>query len=205
MGILDFGYAYILRPMAAIAFSFYKVEVIGKENVLRDKGFILAVNHSSYFDGPFIAWVLFPRPVHWIVHKKIYEKWYFRPACIMSRSVPVNGSINIAEKILNQGKIIGIFPQGGICCGDEIIKKGHRGVAVLGCKTGIPIVPCYIEGTFDRTKKVSIAPKVFMPLELRFGKPLYFEKCLTEKVPDDVLEDTLAKIVDGINGLHGKG
>lgn len=198
--LLDFIYFYVFRPLCFAIFSFYKVEINGRENIPRG-AFIIAANHRSYIDPPFIAWILRPRVVNWIVAKHIYYKWYFHFACMISRSVPINGSARPAEAILNKGGIVGIFPQGGICR-TRRIEKGHSGVAVLALNTGLPVLPCCIDGTFDTSKPIIKVPKVFTHLKLTIGKPLYFEKkSYYNRIPKAVLDKTLPKIINAINSL----
>jgi len=190
-----------LKPFFAVLFAFYEVKIAGKENLPLDKGFILAANHLSFLDGPFISFALYPRHPYWIVAKWIYSAWYFHPLCVIARCVPViSGTTKAAQDILDKGGIVGIFPTGCIMC-DKIVKKGRKGVAVLALATGLPVVPCYIDGEIDPTKKMNIVPKFFKPLKLTFGKPLYFEKYPDERIPSDTLEAALTRIIDSINGL----
>jgi len=198
--LIDFCYFFIFRLIFWIVFRFYKVEVKGAENIPSGAGCILAINHSSFLDAPLVAWCLRPLPIHWIVSRMIYSKWKFRPFCVIARSVPVNGSTKSAEGMLRRGSVIGIFPEGGICC-DRLIKKGRRGVAVLAKKTGAPVVPCRIEGTFDTSKKVVFFPKVFTPLKLTIGRPMYFEQTDSERIPREILESTVREVIKGINDL----
>jgi len=198
--LLDFGYYVILRAFFKIVFSFYKVEILGRENIPQDSGFILAANHSNFLDGPVIAWALRPRLIYWIVSKDLYRRWYFKPILVMARCVPVNGSVDLAERLLDKKKAIGIFPQGGVCC-DRVIKKGHRGVAVLARKSAVPVIPCYIKTVIDPSKKFNIAPKAFSPITVSFGRPLRFEKCPPKEIPPEILNDTLSKIIRAINVL----
>jgi len=204
MNLLDFGYDYILRALCNVIFSFYQLEIRGKEHVPEGKGCILAANHLSFLDGLLISWSLRGRLfrehkiVHWIVHKRVYSNWLFRPACIFSRSVPINGSTSLAEKILKKGKYLGIFPQGGICC-SVTIKKGRRGVAVLAHKTGAPVIPCRIEGDIDESARINIIPRMFRPLKLTFGKPIQYKKYHQERIPDDMLKKSLSEIIHSIN------
>jgi len=200
MDLLEFGYRYVAKPFFSIVFSFYKLRVYGRERLPHERGFIVAANHSSFLDGPLIAWFLFPRQLHWIIAKWVYAQWYFRPICIVSKCVTVNGSTKLAQTLLEQGEIIGIFPQGGVCC-ERKIKKGHCGAAVLALKTGAPVVPCYIKTVIDYSKNPNITPKIFTPIKVIFGQPLYFEKCPLEFIPHDTLEITLAQILNAINEL----
>ena len=106
----------------------------------------------------------------------------------------------MAEKLLEKGRAIGIFPQGGVFR-SRLIKRGRKGVAVLAIKSAAPVVPCYIKATIDSSKKFNIMPKAFSPITLTFGRPLRFEKCLSRKIPPYMLEDALSKVLKAINDL----
>ena len=204
INIADIGYHYILRPLATLVCFFYKRQFYGLENIPKDKGFIVAANHCTFLDAPFIAYALYPKIIHWIVSKAhVWNKWYFRPACSFSRCVPVNGSVDGALSLLNKGEIIGIFPSGCVSC-TKIIRQGRKGAAVLAHKSGAPVVPAYIEASLDTSKEVNIFPKPFKILSVTFGKPIVFEKHGEGKIPDAALEDTLKKIISSINQLADK-
>lgn len=202
MDFYDFVYFYIFKFLCFIVFSFFKIKTIGKENLPSSGGFILAANHSNFLDGPFIAYSVRPLPVHWLVHKNIYNTWYFRPFCTVFRSIPVNGSVEAALNVIHKGGVIGIFPYGGICC-DKLIQKGHKGAALMAIKTGVPVVPCYIDADVDRNQRINFTPKAFTNLELIIGKPIYFEKrpAGEEIIPKEILEEAMAGIINGINSL----
>jgi len=189
----------VVGGLATLIFSIYNVTVFGKKNFPKGRGCILASNHLSFLDAPFIAWAIYT-PVHWLVNKVIYDTWYFRPFCVIFRCVPVNGSTKLAERIVNSDRPVGIFPQGGICC-SRLIKKGRKGVAVMALKTGAPVIPFFIDGKIDESKEVNFLPDIRHPLNLYIGKPLYFQKYDGERVPDELLNDALEKIINAVNEL----
>ncbi len=200
MKILDFLYHRVVIPFLRFVFKFYKTKIRGMENIPKDTGFILAGNHLSYLDAPLMACGVYPRLIHWIAHKNIYYNPIFTPICLISRCILVNGSVEAAEKVLQEGDCIGIFPQGAVCC-TKFVKKGRKGVAVLAHKTGIPVVPCHINAEID-PKKINILPKFLGPLELKIGKPIYFEKVNKERIPVEILEKSVAKVIKKINELN---
>lgn len=201
MNIFDFIYYCIVVPIFRIVFfCFYKVEIKGKKNLPPQGGFIVASIHRSFLDGPFITSSLRPTHIYWVVSKRIYKKWYFRPLCTVARCVPVNGSTGFVSKLLREKRRIGIFPQGGVKY-DDVIKKGHKGVAVIALSTGAPVVPCYIDGTFDISKKIVFAPRVFRPLKLVIGKPLHFKKQPPGRIPNTILNDAVSRVIEAINDL----
>jgi len=199
MNMLDFGY-FLGKVFFETVFLFYRRKISGKEKVPQNKGFILACNHISYLDAPLLGCNLFPRPIHWIIAKWVYTRWFFRPLCIVSRCVPVNGSTKYAQAILDGGGIVGIFPEGCVVCSKQI-QKGRHGVAVLALKTGAPVVPCYIEAELYSLKRQNIVPKFFRPIKVTYGAPLYFERYPADLIPEDVLNEAVAKIINAINAL----
>lgn len=117
----------------------------------RDGPVIVVANHRSYLD-PFFVAVLTRRPIHFLMAREYYELpvlgWIFRGL----RCIPVNrdgndlGATKRALGFLKAGKVIGIFPQGGIRDPDDL-GEGKSGVALLALKTGAPIVPFYVAGS----------------------------------------------------------
>ena len=200
MDILDFCRSYLLRLFFAIIFPFFKIEIIGSENIPKDKGFIWVGNHSNLLDGPLATRALWPRGIYWVVSKSVYSTWYFKPILAIAKAIPVNGSMKKVIELLEDNNVIGIFPQGTLSC-ERVIKKCHNGVAILARKTGVPVLPCYIKAVIDPKKRPNITPKPFTSIKVIFGKPLYFEKCLSEEIPADILDETLSKTVSSINAL----
>jgi len=199
--ILDFFYRYLLGLFFFSLFHlFFKIRISGLENVPKDSNFILASNHRSFMDGPLIGYLLSPRVIHWIIARWVYEKWIFKPFCFISRCVAVGGSSLTAEKVLNRGGIIGIFPEGGVCC-DRYIKSGHKGVAVLALKTGVPVLPCYVDGTFNSRRKPILSARLFTTVRVIIGKPVRFDKITCSRVPAEAIEKTLPEIIAAINNL----
>ncbi len=66
------------------------------------------------------------------------------------RCIPVNrdgndlGATKAALKLLRRGKVVGIFPQGGIREVGGDLGEGKGGVALLALKTAASVVPFYI-------------------------------------------------------------
>ena len=51
---------------------FFRAEIIGKENLPAEGGVILAANHMSNWDPPFLATFL-SRPVSYMAKKELFE------------------------------------------------------------------------------------------------------------------------------------
>lgn len=73
-----------------------------------------------------------------------------------------------AEKVLEQGRVVGIFPEGGIWKAAR--KSAHRGVAWLSFASGAPVVPVGFGGVYQSIWR---ALRLKNPhLETWIGKPI---------------------------------
>lgn len=143
-----FGYWLIVQVFLPI---FYKIEITGLENVPKDKKYIVAPNHISYFD-PFIAWAPIKRPVAYMAKKELFENK--RLAHLMDRlgSFAVNREkleVSTIKTVLNVFKtpdwLLGIFPQGGIRRNKKI-EKINKGFAVIAKQMKTDILPIGLTG-----------------------------------------------------------
>ncbi len=86
-------------------------------------------------------------------------------------------SIRTAMERLKQGRIVGVFPEGGIRDGARSLLQGaalRPGASTLAHMVGVPILPCVILGS-DRlysTKRWLPASGGRTPIWVAFGKPI---------------------------------
>jgi 1-acyl-sn-glycerol-3-phosphate acyltransferase len=118
-------------------------------------GFILASNHISHFDPPIIT-PLIPRRIDWIGMTDLFRGRIFRGLFTglnvipIARNEPDRAALRIAVKRLREGRVVGIFPEGGIRDGAGSIINGaamKQGVTLLSTLSGAPIIPCVILGS----------------------------------------------------------
>jgi len=159
-------------------------EVRGKENIPK-RNFILAANHQSYLDIIFSAYLCVPRKFHFIGQIEGFRaphKWFISALYFISGVIPLDrkdkhSRKKVADKaieVLNRGSILTLYPEGKRSA-NGLIQEGKLGTARFFLKTGAPILPVGIKGTFElmppggklRIKKI---------VELNVGKPLFFEK-----------------------------
>ena len=128
--------------------------VYGKLN-LRVKGkAIFICNHRSMWDPVIIA-ICTPRMVHFMAKKEIFES---KIGNIFFRSLgafPVNRknvdlmSLKNALKVLNDGKIFGLFPEGKREVSDSL-DEFEKGTAFFAIRSGAPVIPIYIHPDSQR-------------------------------------------------------
>lgn len=130
---------------------FYKIEYIGRENIPKDRNFIVAPNHISYFD-PFIAGEAVRQPIAFMGKKELFENPILAflldgLACFaVNREKLEVSTIKTALNIFKTDRWrLGIFPQGGIRR-NRRIEKINKGFAVIAKQMKTDILPIGITG-----------------------------------------------------------
>jgi len=183
--IVKFLIKHLTRP------SFF-----GTENVPREGGLIIATNHMSRMDIPF----LFVNPVRSDVTALVAEKyasnifinWFVTcaGAIFIDRSRADFAAFREATKLIKNGIAMGIAPEGTRSHNNQLL-EGKAGTVLLALRTAAPIVPVGLVGTEGSFKKVFTLRKPRM--SMRFGKPI-----LIDELPRENREEALQHTVDEI-------
>ncbi len=163
----------ILMPLSRLVVRIaYKVKIVGTENIPAKGGFILASNHITAFDPVIIASVK-GRPVHYMSKKELFEKpligWFLSKlnAFPINRGGSDKRAITYAIKIVQEGGILGIFPEGTRSeTGKPISPKA--GVALIAKAAKADILPVSIYSSSNS--------KLFSKLTVRFGELIPFDE-----------------------------
>lgn len=154
----------------------YKHHVFGEEN-LPHGGCILAPNHASFFDPPLIG-ASCPEEVHYMARSSLFRHRALRWIIHNLNAVPVTGgaqdtaTMKAVLALLKNDKKVTIFPE-GLRTTDGKMGPMKTGVALLSFKSGKPIVPVYIFGTFDIWQRSRRLPKLSGKTACYFGKAIY--------------------------------
>lgn len=126
-------------------------EITGRENVPKSGPVILAATHRSYLDIPFLAFTT-RRTIHFMAKADLWDKRVPRWFCANGGAFPVRRglrdrqSLEAGISLLEQGGILGIFPEGRRVDGPAI-QDLHGGCVYLAQKGGAAIVPVAICGS----------------------------------------------------------
>ncbi|HHN64612.1 MAG TPA: 1-acyl-sn-glycerol-3-phosphate acyltransferase [Nitrospirae bacterium] len=152
----------------------FRYTVEGEHNIPRTGGVIIASNHLSYLD-PILIGISMKRQAYYMAKASLFKNplisWFVRIFSIpVDRESPKPSTIKEAVKILKEGRVLVLFPEGGRSRSGEI-GGGKRGVAMIAAMSKAPVVPAYIEGT-DRA--LPRGAKFIRPVRVRivFGKPI---------------------------------
>lgn len=164
----------------------FRPHVEGAENVPATGPAILASNHLSYADWLFMPLTL-PRRVTFVAKAEYFttpgvKGWFQRKFFSGSGQVPIDrssgdaaaGALVAAEKILGEGELFGIYPE-GTRSHDGRLYRGKTGVARLALETGVPVIPVAVLGT-DVVAPPGKKFGTFIRPGVRFGKPLDFSR-----------------------------
>lgn len=151
----------------------WNTTVLGAENVPRTGPVIVASNHIGVVDGPVLHGAI-PRASHIIVKQEFFDS---KIGFLMdwAGQIPVDRSsgraaLVVARDLLQEGRLVGIFPEGARGTGD--VQGVKAGVAWLAAQTGAPVVPAACLGTRPRGASVGHVPRPRARLWVVFGEPL---------------------------------
>ena len=161
---------------------FYRVRVEGLEHVPADGPVILASNHVSFCDSIFLPMVI-RRRVTFVAKAEYFDDpktaWFFRAV----GQIPIRrgggsaseGALAAARAVLEAGGIFAIYPE-GTRSPDGRLYRGHTGVARLALQCRCPIVPVAMIGTRVAQPIGRAVPRPFVPITIRIGRPLAYER-----------------------------
>jgi len=151
-------------------------QVEGLENLPPEGPYILAVNHLSYLDVPFVFGLIGNENVTGWAAEKYQRHLIFGPilglagGIFIERGQVDRRALGSAIAWLKQGGIFGMAPE-GTRSKTGALMRGKTGVVYLAHETGAPIVPCAITGTETAIRSwLRLRRPVF---RLRVGQPFH--------------------------------
>ncbi len=151
---------------------------------------IVAANHSSNLDVPVLGSSLMPklgRRLQWLGKKELFDwpvvGWIARNGGVhaIDRGAADVEAFRIATRILDEGRALFVFPE-GTRSHDGTLGKGRDGVAVLALRTGAPIVPVGVSGSYERWPRGRRLPRPGGRVTVRVGSPFR----LADVLPPDL-------------------
>ena len=186
---------YFLRFIAWIASRFvYRFKVTGDQHIPVEGAAILTCNHVSFVDAVLLM-AASPRPIRFVMDHRIFKVpvlgWMFRLAKaipIASKSedpVAYERAFADAQKVLQEGDLLAIFPEGGITKDGELqeFKGGIMKILETAKSQGMepPVIPMALTNLwgsyFSRVEKGNAMVRpfrrgVFSRVGLNVGAPM---------------------------------
>ncbi|MEK6562076.1 MAG: lysophospholipid acyltransferase family protein, partial [Candidatus Binatota bacterium] len=160
-----------------LALTGLRVQIEGLEYLDPKQRYIFMPNHASFLDI-LLAFAYIPFNFRIITKEKIFCIPLMGWALKWSRQIPMDranprkglASLRQALNLLQEGISIVVFPEGTRTL-DGKIKDFKATLFILPIRSGIPVVPVRIEGTFDALKRGSILLNP-VPLKITFYDPV---------------------------------
>lgn len=121
---------------------------------LRKKAYIVTCNHTSYMDVLVISNTFWTRRIRYVATKELFESKVRNFCFKLFKCIPIDKD-NVSmktfkeiKKTIDNGHLIGVFPEGTIEREGEITQF-KSGVVLMAIMAKAPIVPMYME---KRTK-----------------------------------------------------
>src|SRR5262245_64853941 len=144
-------------PLALIG----RPNVEGLEHVPQSGPAILASNHLAVIDSFYLPLVV-KRRITFLAKAEYFtgtglKGWFTRWFYTAAGQVPIDrtdadsaqSALNTAERILDAGKLLGMYPE-GTRSPDGRLYKGKTGLARLAVQTGVPVIPVAMSRTAGR-------------------------------------------------------
>jgi len=176
-----FFWRSITRAYLAIA---HRLEICGRENLPRQAPFILVANHASHLDAIILGGILplrfvgavFPIAAGDTFFTKratsIFATAFMNALPIWRKNCGAHSLENLRERLMRGRCVYILFPEGTRSRSGEMAPfKPGLGRLVAGAN--IPIVPCYLDGTFAALPPAETVPR-WKKISVRVGKPLSF-------------------------------
>lgn len=180
--------------------------VFGDENLPRTGPYLLACNHLSFWDPPFIGASVFNREIFPFARKTLFRtpfrNWLFsRLNCIpVDRDGSDIAAIKTVFKLLKSGKPVMIFPEGTRSYDGNLL-PAQPGVGMLALKTNVPVIPCRIFGAYEIMNRLSSWPDWNVTADIVFGKPILPEEFMKFSTSENKHQQVADYIMEKITEL----
>ncbi len=183
-----FFWRSITRAYLAIA---HRLKIRGRENLPEHAPFILVANHASHLDAIILGGILplrfvgavFPIAAGDTFFTKrassIFATAFMNALPIWRKNCGAHSLEDLRERLMQGACIYILFPEGTRSRTGEMAPfKPGLGRLVAG--TNIPIVPCYLNGTFSALPVSGTVPR-WKKISVHVGKPLSFVETTNDR------------------------
>lgn len=185
MNLYAFGKGLVKTVLSPL----YRFEIIGAENFPKEGGILLCSNHIHALDPPVVGMTA-PRTVHFMAKEELFKAPILGSILPKVNAFPVKRGMSDREalrtalKILKNGEVVGLFPEGTRST-DGVLKKGLSGAGFFALRGNADVMPCAIIGPYKAFRKVKVV----------YGEPIRMEPYRERKASvDEVTEAIMSSI-----------
>lgn len=169
-------YGFFHYLAGTIHSMWFRGEVAGTENFPRTGPFLIASNHASHLDPPLVGSQI-AKQMRFFARRSLWQNRLLAWWLDQVETIPVErdtGDIGAIKKVLQalkDDRAVVLFPE-GTRSPDGLLHKPKAGVGLMACKTGVPVVPCRVYGSFEAYGKGRLVPNFGTPVTIVFGPPI---------------------------------
>lgn len=191
------SYYRIFRGFFRIIFSLvFRWQVIGREHIPKEGPVILCANHISLWDPPLLGSGI-ERMVNFMAKEELFRIPVIGFLITKFGAFPVKrgagdrAAIRTTLKLLEEGKVLGIFPEGTRSKTGEV-GEGMPGTAMFALKSQATVIPVAIIGPY----------RPFRPIKIVYGDPLDLTDLREARSSADTLQQATDLIMQRIRELR---
>lgn len=180
----------VCRRIAWLLFhTFLPVRYEHWERLQIDAPFILIGNHLSNMDPVVVALAVPRYQLHFLAKKELAKvgivRWFLGTlhTIFVDRHNSDMEAMRACMKVLREGNVLGVFPE-GTRHHEGLMEQIESGVALMALRSGVPLVPVYIQGKL----------RLFRPLDVYVGEPIPLEDLREEGVNAQTCQRLLERI-----------
>ena len=186
-------YNFLVVLLKIICFPIFRIKVKGLENIEEIDKVIVCANHKSLLDPIFLA-ISLPQRIYFMAKKELFDKPFVGGFLKALGAFPVDRfgrdlkALRASVALVNEGKILGIFPEGTRV--KEVKRENVKdGVAFVALKAKADIMPVEIISTYKPFRKSEILIKKPIAVsEFASLKNKEAMKKMTDRVYDKIYE-----------------
>lgn len=173
----------------------FRLKFVGRDNVPKEGGVIVAFNHKSNWD-PVIAGLSCKRHLRFMAKEELFKNPVFGALIRALGAFPVHrgagdvGAIKASLKILGEGQVMLMFPEGHRIKNNKKV-KAKPGVALIAQRAKVPVVPVCISGKYSWLHKITVT----------YGEPVSLEEYYGQKLEQEKIQEIANGILENIREL----
>jgi 1-acyl-sn-glycerol-3-phosphate acyltransferase len=161
-----------------ISHGLFGLTLLGLEHTRFEGPALIASNHVSYFDPPFIG-AAFDEDICYLAKKSLFQHPIANAVLTQLQAIPVDrekadpGSMKMVLRRLRDGKKVIIFPEGTRSL-DGALLPGEPGVGMLIARAKVPVLPVRIFGAHKALPRDKKLPQPAR-MTISFGAPWRYD------------------------------
>lgn len=178
---------------------FNRWEIEGHDNIPVEGPVVIVANHVSQWDPLFMGCSM-KRTIHYMAKEELFRIPIFKQIIVGMGAFPIKrgkvdrNALRTAAKYLEEGEILGLFPEGTRSKTKEMLPF-QQGAALFALRSGSPIVPVGLNGTKKAFPK-SLRGKI----KVKIGKPMLYPDIYGKKIKEEdlnrVTQDMVVKVTE---------